>query len=52
MLDVNDRSVIFVESVAHGYSRAKQLALALVVVLSEIDDPGACQLLSMLKADG
>jgi len=52
MLDVNDRGVIFVESVAHGYSRVKQLAPALVVVLTEIDDPGACQLLSMLKADG
>jgi len=52
MLEVNDRGVIFVESVAHGYSRVKQLAPALVVVLTEIDDPDACQLLSMLKADG
>jgi hypothetical protein len=52
MLDVNDRGVIFVESVVHGYSRVKQLAPALVVVLTEIDDPGACQLLSMLSADG
>jgi len=52
MHDVNDRGVIFVESVTHGYSRAKQLTPALVVVISEIDDPGACQLLSMLKADG
>jgi hypothetical protein len=52
MGDVNDRDVIFVEPVAHGYSRVKQLSPALVVVLSEIDDPGACQLLSMLSADG
>jgi len=52
MLDVNGRGVIFVESVVHGYSRVKQLAPALVVVLTEIDDPDACQLLSMLKADG
>jgi hypothetical protein len=52
MLDVNDRGVIFVESVVHGYSRVKQLAPALVVVLTEIDAPGACQLLSMLSADG
>src|SRR5215470_13318459 len=52
MLDVNDQGVIFVESVAHGYSRVKQLSPELVVVLTEIDDPGACQLLSMLNADG
>jgi hypothetical protein len=52
MLDVNDRGVIFVESVVHGYSRVKQLAPALVVVLTEIDAPGAFQLLSMLSADG
>ena len=52
MLEVNGRGVIFVESVAHGYSRVKQLAPALVVILTEIDDPGACQLLSMLSADG
>jgi hypothetical protein len=52
MLDANDRGVIFVEPVAQGYSRVKQLSPALVVVLTEIDDPGACQLLSMLSADG
>jgi len=51
MLDVNDRGVIFVESVAHSYSRVKELSPALVVVLTEIDDPGTCQLLSMLSAD-
>jgi hypothetical protein len=52
MLDANDSGVIFVEPVAQGYSRVKQLAPSLVVVLTEIDDPGACQLLSMLSADG
>jgi hypothetical protein len=41
MLDANDRGVIFVEPVAQGYSRVKQLSPALVVVLSEIDDPDA-----------
>jgi hypothetical protein len=52
MGDVNDRDVIVVEPVADGYSRVKQLSPALVVVLTEIDDPGSCQLLSMLSADG
>jgi hypothetical protein len=39
------------EPVASNNSR-RQRAPALVVVLTEIDDPGACQLLSMLSADG
>ena len=40
------------ESIAHGYSRIKQVTPDVVIVLSEIDDVAACQLLSMLKIDG
>jgi hypothetical protein len=40
------------ESLARGYSRIKQLAPDAIIVLVEMEDPAACQLLSMLKADG
>jgi hypothetical protein len=43
--------VIFVESIARGYSRIKELRPNLVIVFATIDDPGACQLLSMLTTD-
>jgi hypothetical protein len=43
--------VIFVESIECGYSRIKQMTPDLVIILLEIDDFAACQLLSMLKAD-
>ncbi len=46
----NDYDVIVVESIACGYSRIKQVTPDLVVLL-EIDDFAACQLLSMLKVD-
>jgi CheY-like chemotaxis protein len=48
----NDYDVIAVESLAHGYSRIRHLAPDAIIVLLEMDDPAACQLLSMLKADG
>jgi CheY-like chemotaxis protein len=51
-IDASDCDVIFVESVACGYSRIKQLMPDLVIVFLEIDDVAACQLLSMLKIDG
>ena len=51
MVDDYDSDVIFVESIAHGYSRIKQVTPDLVVVFLEIDDLAACQLLSMLKMD-
>jgi PleD family two-component response regulator len=43
--------VVFIESIAHGYSRITQVAPDLVVIGSEIDDVATCQLLSMLKMD-
>jgi hypothetical protein len=51
LFDANHCDVIFVESIARAYSRIKQVTPDLVVVLSEIDDVAACQLLSMLKND-
>ena len=51
LFDANDCDVIFVESITRAYSRIKQVTPDLVVVLSEIDDVAACQLLSMLKVD-
>jgi DNA-binding NarL/FixJ family response regulator len=47
----SDYDVIFVESMAHSYSRIKQVAPDLVVISSEIDDVATCQLLSMLRVD-
>jgi hypothetical protein len=51
LFDATECDVIFVESIARAYSRIKQVTPDLVVVLSEIDDAAACQLLSMLKID-
>jgi len=50
-VNASDCDVIFVESVARGYSRVKQLTPDLVIVASEIEDVTACQVLSMLKID-
>jgi DNA-binding NarL/FixJ family response regulator len=52
LVDANDYDVIFVESIARGYSRIKELMPDLVIVLLDIDDVAGCQLLSMLKIDG
>ena len=52
LFGVNDCDVVFVESMADAYSRIKQVTPDMIVVLSEIDDVAACQLLSMLKVDG
>jgi DNA-binding response OmpR family regulator len=51
LADAGDYDVIFVESVAHGYSRIKQVMPDLVIVYAEIDDVAVCQLLSMLSID-
>ena len=51
LVDACDYDVIFVESVACGYSRIKQLTPDLVIVFMENDDVAACQLLSMLRID-
>jgi 5,10-methylene-tetrahydrofolate dehydrogenase/methenyl tetrahydrofolate cyclohydrolase len=51
LAQATNRDIVFVESIARGYSRIKQLTPDLVVVLVGIDDAPACQLLSMLKMD-
>ena len=51
LADAGDYDVIFVESVAHGYSRIKQVMPDLVIVYVDIDDVAGCQLLSMLSID-
>lgn len=51
LVDTYDCDVIFVETIARGYSRIRQVTPDLVIVLMELDDVAACQLLSMLKID-
>jgi hypothetical protein len=51
LVDTNDYDVIFVESIARGYSRIKQVTPDFVIVVLGIDDVAACQLLSMMKID-
>jgi hypothetical protein len=51
LADMDLRDIVFVESIAHGYSRIKQLTPDVVVVLLGDDDAPACQLLSMLSMD-
>ena len=51
LADMDLRDIVFVESIAHGYSRIKQLIPDVVVVLLGDDDAPACQLLSMLSMD-
>ena len=51
LADANLRDVVFVDSIAHGYSRIKQVTPDVVVVLLGDDDAAACQLLSMLSMD-
>lgn len=50
-VDTSGYQVIYVESMATGYSRIRQVTPHLVIVASEIDDVAACRLLSMLKLD-
>jgi len=51
LADASLRDVVFVESIAHGYSRIKELAPDVVVLLLGDDDEPACRLLTMLSMD-
>ena len=51
LVDTDDYDVIFVESIPHAYSRIRQVTPDLIVVLLDIGDASACQLLSMLRTD-
>jgi PleD family two-component response regulator len=51
MVATSDYDVIFVESIAHSYSRIKEVLPDLVIISSEVDDVATCQLLSMLRVD-
>ena len=51
LADANLRDIVFVESIARGYSRIKELTPDVVVVLLGDDAAPACQLLSMLNMD-
>jgi DNA-binding NarL/FixJ family response regulator len=51
LMATSDYDVIFVESIAHSYSRIKRVVPDLVIISSEIDDAATCQLLSMLRVD-
>lgn len=49
--DPRDFDMIFVESIARGYARIKELRPDLVVVFTSMDDQESFQLLSMLAID-
>jgi len=51
LADAALRDMVFVESIAQGYSRIKALEPDVVVVLLSDDHAPACQLLSMLQLD-
>ena len=51
LVETNGYDVVFVESIARGYSRIKQVTPDSVIVVSDIDDVAACQLLTMLEID-
>ena len=51
LADANLRDTVFVESIARGYSRIRQVGPDVVVVLLGDDDAPVCQLLSMLSMD-
>ena len=51
LVDVNDCTVIVVESVARAYAKIRQVQPHVVVLLTNIVDVDACQLLSMLHMD-
>lgn len=49
--DASIQDVVFVEPLANAYTRIRQLAPELIIVLMRIDDEAACQLLMMLELD-
>jgi hypothetical protein len=51
LVATSEYDVIFVESVAHSYSRIKRVVPDVVIISSEVDDAATCQLLSMLSVD-
>ena len=51
LVDGSSYDVIFVESIGRAYSRVRELRADLIVLFIEIDDEGACRLLSMLQND-
>jgi DNA-binding response OmpR family regulator len=51
LVEASDFDVIVMESIAHAYSRIKQVTPDFVIVIMTIDDAAGCQLLSMLKID-
>jgi len=51
LIDDNNYNVVVVESIERAYSRIRQVQPDVVVVLMNIDDVDACQLLSMLHMD-
>ncbi len=46
-----DYSVLVLNSHAHAFADIKHLRPSLVVHCTQLDDPGACNLLTMLKLD-
>ncbi len=52
LADAQEYDVIFVEPIAHAYSRIKQVTPDVIVLLNEVSEVAACQLLSMLAMDG
>ena len=51
MLCAADCDVVFVESLAHAYSKIKRVLPDLVIVCLSGDDADGCQVLSMLALD-
>jgi PleD family two-component response regulator len=51
LVDAGDYDVVFVEAIAHAYSRIKHLMPSTVIVCLSYDDVDAFHLLSMLKLD-
>jgi hypothetical protein len=51
LVNGNDYDAVFLESVAAGYSRIKEVTPDLIVFMG-LDDTAVCQLLTLLKLDG
>ena len=50
-MDALDYDVVFMEPLAHAYTRIKHIRPDLVIICVSFDDPLGCQVLSMLKLD-
>jgi DNA-binding response OmpR family regulator len=51
LADANGYSIVYIETLASGYARVRQVMPDLIIVYCEVDDMAACRLLSMLKID-